>query len=97
MKVIIGRAHLNEADAHKIGADGYAADAGRAASMALQLMGRHNVMRDRIVLDAIPFSSDFESLVKQVRVLRPFQYQENLLHVTGVPGRLAHFRAATVV
>jgi len=40
VKVIIGGAPITEAYAHEIGANGYAADAGRAASLALQLMGK---------------------------------------------------------
>ena len=40
---------------------------------------RHNVMGDRIVLDTIPFSSDFENLMKQVRVKRGSRYFEDLV------------------
>jgi 5-methyltetrahydrofolate--homocysteine methyltransferase len=40
VKVIIGGAPVTEAYANEIGANGYAADAGRAASLALQLMGK---------------------------------------------------------
>jgi 5-methyltetrahydrofolate--homocysteine methyltransferase len=40
VKVIIGGAPITEAYADEIGANGYAADAGRAARLALQLMGK---------------------------------------------------------
>jgi 5-methyltetrahydrofolate--homocysteine methyltransferase len=40
VKVIIGGAPITETYAREIGANGYAADAGRAASLALELMGK---------------------------------------------------------
>jgi hypothetical protein len=40
--------------------------------------GKHTVTWDRIVLDAIPFSTDFESLVRQVRVRRASRYFDDL-------------------